>query len=150
MKKLTKAQKRQQIKDKWFDRLFFAGMILFFSFAAWFAFNSYFRYDIYQSQMLNDLENKKLEPKQICMFRNQLIMEEVNSVEIEGETYYACCPGCADKLKSNYKDSQFAVDRYSHHRIKKSKAFIVLDNKTKGKVRYFESEKNFNQINNSK
>lgn len=150
MKKLTKTQKRQMVRDKWFDRLFLVGMILFFAFASWFAFNNYFRYDIYQSRLLKDLENKKLEPQQICMFRNQLIMETTKSVKIDGEIYYACCPGCAEKLKNNYQESQFALDEYSHHLIKKSKAFIVLDKKTKGKVRYFESERNFNQFNNSK
>ena len=150
MKKLTKTQKRQMVKDKWFNRIFLAGIILFFAFASWFAFNSYFRYDIYQSRMLKDLENKKLEPQLVCMFRNQLIMEESSAVDIDGETFYACCPGCADNLRSNNADSQFAIDEYSHHRIKKSKAFIVLDNKAKGNVRYFESEENFKHYNNQK
>lgn len=150
MKKVTKTQKRQLLKDKWFNRIFLVGMILFFAFATWFAFNSYFRYDIYQSRMLKDLENKKLESQQICMFRNQLIMEAASSIEIDGQTYYACCPGCAEKLKNNYQESQFAIDEYSHHRIRKTKAFIILNNKSTRKVSYFESEKNYNQFINSK
>jgi hypothetical protein len=80
------------------------------------------------------------------MFRNELKMGLATPVLIDGETYYVCCPMCADKLKLNYQDSRFAVDKYSHHRVKKSKAFIVLEKKSNGKVSYFESEENFKQI----
>jgi len=143
MKKLTEAQKRQIVKDKWFNRLFLVGMILFFAFASWFAYNSYFRYDIMRNNMLAKFENKELTGQQICMFRNELKMGPATPVLIDGETYYVCCQMCADKLKLNFHDSQFAVDEYSHHRIKKSKAFIVLTKKSNGKVSYFESEENF-------
>ncbi len=146
MKKLTEAQKRQIVKDKWFDRLFLVGMILFFAFASWFGYNSYFRYDIYQERMLAKLANKKLDAQQICMFGNDIKTRPTKAVLIEGETYYVCCQMCGDKLKLNLHDSQFAVDEYSHHRIKKSKAFIVLTKKSNGKVSYFESEENYNHI----
>jgi len=146
MKKLTEAQKRQIVKDKWFNRLFLMGMILFFAFASWFAFNSYFRYDIHQEQMLAKFENKAIAAQQICMFGDELKTRPTKTVLIEGETYYVCCQMCADKLKLNFHDSQFAIDEYSHHRIKKSKAFIVLTKKSNGKVSYFESEENFNHF----
>ncbi|NDP22573.1 MAG: hypothetical protein GZ091_16045 [Paludibacter sp.] len=150
MKKLTVVQKRKIRQDRWFDHLFFAGMILFFSFAGWFAFNNYFRYDIYHERVLAKYENKQLETGKTCMFRNELKMGATIPVLIEGETFYVCCPRCAENLKLNYTDSQFAVDQYSHHRIKKSKAFIVLNNNLNGKVRYFESEENFNHFKNQK
>lgn len=150
MKKLTEAQKRQILKDKWFDRLFFAGMILFFSFAGWFAFNSYFRYDIYRERTLAKFENEIIVAQQICMFGDELKAKPTKAVLIEGETYYVCCQKCADKLKLNFHDSLFAKDAYSHHKVKKSSAFIVLSDRSKGKVRYFESENNFNQFNKTK
>jgi len=146
MKKLTEAQKRQIVKDKWFNRLFLVGMILFFAFASWFAYNSYFRYDIYQERILAKFANKELDAQQVCMFGDELKTRPTKTVLIEGETYYVCCAMCADKLKLNFHDSQFAVDEYSHHRIKKSKAFIVLTKKSNGKVSYFESEENYNHI----
>ena len=150
MKKLTEAQKRQILKDKWFDRLFLAGIILFFSFTGWLAFNSYFRYDIYRERTLAKYENKIIAAQQICMYGNDLKARPTETVLIEGETYYVCCQKCADKLKLNFHDSRFAIDEYSHNRIKKSSAFIVLSDKSKGKVRYFESENNFNQFNKIK
>lgn len=137
MKKLTKAQKRQAIKDKWFNGFFLVGMILFFAFTFWFAYNSYLRYDIMRSIMLAKFENKELTGQQICMFRNELKMGPATPVLIDGETYYVCCQMCADKLKLNYQDSQFAVDEYSHHRIKKSKAFIVLTKKNEWESELF-------------
>jgi hypothetical protein len=80
------------------------------------------------------------------MYRNKLDMGATIPVIIDGDTYYACCPGCADKLKLNYQDSQFGVDEYSHHKVKKSQAFIVLSDKSNGKVKYFESKKNFDLL----
>lgn len=146
MKKLTEAQKRRIKTDRWINRLFLLGMILFFAFSSWFAFNSYFRYDIIKSNMLAKFENKEVKGQQICMYRNKLIVGSSIPVIIEGDTYYVCCPMCADKLKLNYQDSRFAVDKYSHHRVKKSNAFIVLQKKSNGKVSYFESGENFNHF----
>ncbi|MDP3441221.1 MAG: hypothetical protein Q8T08_00030 [Ignavibacteria bacterium] len=146
MKKLTEVKKRKLVRDRWFNRLFIVGMILFFAVTSWFAFNSYFRYDIYQERMLAKFENKAIAAQQICMFGDELKTRPTETVVIEGETYYVCCQICADKLKINFHDSQFAVDEYSHHRIKKSKAFIVLTKKSNGKVSYFESEENYNHI----
>ena len=149
MKKLTEAQKRKIKKDRFINRLFLLGVILFFTFALWVAYNNYFRYDIFKSRILANFENKELASNQICMFSNVLKMGPTKSVLIDGEIYYVCCPGCEDNLKHNYQDSQYAVDVYSHHRIKKSKAFIVLNKNSSRKVRYFESEKNLNQFINT-
>lgn len=146
MKKLSKAQKRQIVKDKWFDRLFLVGIVLFFACVSWVAFNNYYGYDIRKNSLLAKFENKEVKGQQICMYRNKLNVGPSIPVVIDGETYYACCPICADKLKLNYQDSQFAVDKYSHQSVKKTKAFIVLDKKTKGEVSYFESEENFNHF----
>lgn len=146
MKKLTEAQWRKIKKDRVVDLIFLLSGIMFFAFTAWIAFNNYFRYDIIRSKVLTKLENKELAGQQICMFRNELKLGTATPVIIDGDTYYVCCPMCADKLKLNYQDSQFAVDKYSHRRVKKSKAYVVLEKKSNGKVSYFESEENFNHF----
>jgi len=149
MKKLTDAQRRKIKKERMVNLIFLFIGIMFFAFTAWLAFIDYFRYDIIKSNWLAKFKNKEVSGQQICMFRNELKMGTTTPVLIDGETYYVCCPMCGDKLKFNYQDSQFAVDQYSHHRIKKAKAFIVLDKKSSGKVSYFEFEENFNHFNNT-
>ncbi len=146
MKKLTEAQMRKIKIDRVVDLIFLLSGIMFFAFTGWIAFNSYFRYDIIKSNLLAKVENKAIAAQQICMFGDELKTRPTKTVLIEGEAYYVCCQMCADKLKLNVHDSQFAIDEYSHHRIKKSKAFIVLDKKANGKVSYFESEENFNHF----
>lgn len=146
MKKLTEAQRRKIKMDRAVDLIFLICGIMFFAFTGWIAFNSYFRYDIVKNNLLAKFKNKEVSGQQICMFRNELKMGTATPVLIDGDTYYVCCPMCADKLKLNYQDSQFAVDKYSRHRVKKTKAFIVLDKESNGKVSYFESEENFNHF----
>lgn len=144
MKILTEAQKRRIKTDRLIDRIFLICGILFFGFVFWITFNNYYGYDIRKYLLLAKFENKEVKGQQICMYRNKLIVRSSIPVLIDGETYYVCCPMCADKLKLNYQDSRYAVDKYSHQPVKKTKAFIVLDKKSNGKVSYFESEENFN------
>ena len=146
MKKLTEAQKRRIKTDRLIDRLFLFSGILFFGFVSWVAFNNYYGYDIRKNLLLARFENKEVKGQQICMYRNKLNVGSSIPVIIDGDTYYVCCPMCADKLKLNYQDSRFAVDKYSHNSVKKSNAFIVLDKKSNGKVSYFESGENFNHF----
>ena len=96
--------------------------------------------------MLAKFDNKEVKGEQVCMYRNKLNVGPSIPVVIDGETYYVCCLGCGDKLKQNYQDSQYGEDKFSHHRIKKTKAFIALTKKSNGKVSYFESEENFNHF----
>jgi len=146
MKKLTEAQKRRIKTDRLVDRAFLFSGILFFGFVSWIAFNNYYGYDIRKNSLLAKFENKEVKGQQICMYRNKLNVGPSIPIVIDGETYYVCCPMCADNLKLNNQDSQFAVDKFSHQRVKKTKAFIVLDKKSNGKVSYFESEENFNHF----
>ena len=146
MKKLTEAQKRRIKTDRLIDRIYFFCGILFFGFVSWVAFNNYYGYDIRKYFLLAKFENKEVKGQQICMYRNKLNVGPSIPVLIDGETYYGCCQGCADKLTQNYQDSQYGEDKFSHHRIKKTKAFIVLQKKSNGKVNYFESEENFNHF----
>ena len=146
MKKLTETQKRRIKTDRLIDRIYLFCGILFFGFVSWVAFDNYYGYDIRKYFLLAKFENKEVKGQQICMYRNRLIVGSSIPVVIEGETYYVCCQGCVDKLQQNYQDSQYGEDKFSHHRIKKTKAFIVLDKKSNGKVSYFESEENFNHF----
>lgn len=146
MKKLTEAQKRRIKTDRLIDRIFLFSGILFFCFISWVAFNNYYGYDIRKNLLLAKFENKEVKGQQICMYRNKLNMGLSIPVLIGGEFYYVCCKGCGDKLKQNYQNSQYSEDKFSHNRIKKTKAFIVLQKKSNGKVSYFESEENFNHF----
>lgn len=146
MKKLTEAQKRRIKTDRLIDRIYLFCGILFFGFVSWVAFNNYYGYDIRKKWLLAKFENKEVEGQQICMYRNKLNVGPSIPIVIEGETYYVCCQGCADKLQQNYQDSQYGEDKFTHHRIKKTKAFIALQKGSNGKVSYFESEENFNHL----
>jgi|APDOM4702015159_1054818.scaffolds.fasta_scaffold16331_3 YHS domain-containing protein len=146
MKKLTEAQKRRLKTDRLIDRIYLFSGILFFGIVSWVAFNNYYGYDIRKNLLLAKFENKEIKGQRICMYWNKLNVGTSIPVVIDGETYYVCCQGCADKLKQNYRDSQYGEDKFSHHRIKKTKAFIVLQKGSNGKVSYFESEENFNHL----
>ncbi|BBE19898.1 hypothetical protein AQPE_4086 [Aquipluma nitroreducens] len=146
MKKLTEAQRRKIKKDRVVDLIFLLSGIMFFAFTGWIAFNNYYGYEIRKNSLLAKFENKEVKGQQICMYRNKLNVGPSIPVVIDGETYYVCCQGCGDKLKQNYQDSQYGEDKFSHHRIKKTKAFIALTKKSQGKVSYFESEENFNHF----
>jgi hypothetical protein len=146
MKKLNEVQKRKIKTDRLIDRIFLLSGILFFGIVSWVAFNNYYGNDIRKNLLLAKFENKEVKGQQICMYRNNLIVGSSIPVIIDGDTYYVCCPMCADKLKLNYQDSRFAVDKYSLNSVKKSNAFIVLDKKSNGKVSYFESGENFNHF----
>jgi hypothetical protein len=148
MKELTKSQKKRIAKERPINYLVILVGILFFAFEIWFAYNKNIDHDVNKSKIHIDFESKELSASQVCMFGDELKMKPTRSILIEGEIYYVCGQSCEDNLKRNYLDSQFAVDEYSHHRLKKSKAFIGLDKKLNGKVKYFESEKNFKGFNN--
>jgi hypothetical protein len=146
MKKLTEAQKRKIKTDRIIDRIYLFSGILFFGFVSWVAFNNYYGYDIRKNLLLAKFDNKEVKGEQVCMYRNKLNVGPTIPVLIDGETYYVCCPGCGEKLKQNYQNSQYGEDKITHHLIKKSKAFIALTKKSNGKVSYFESEENFNHF----
>ena len=58
-------------------------------------------------------------------------------VEVEGRTYFGCCPGCQLKLETN-PQMRTARDPVTGEPVDKAKAVIAKD--SIGKIYYFASE----------
>ena len=79
-----------------------------------------------------------LEPRQVCFVNDTYMGQPQIPVEVDGKTYYGCCAGCADVLRSD-PTSRYAVDPQSRHPVDKAEAFIALDRHAGKHVLYFES-----------
>ena len=44
---------------------------------------------------------KPTEAQYVCMMNNKMFDKPQIAIDIEGKTYYGCCPMCADKLKND-------------------------------------------------
>ncbi len=82
---------------------------------------------------------KKVEPKLICMMNNKFMGSEQIPVEVEGRTYYGCCPMCAKTLKTG-ASARTAADPVSGKSV--DKAMAVIGANKDGKAYYFENEEN--------
>jgi YHS domain-containing protein len=82
---------------------------------------------------------KRVEPKLICMMNNKFMGSEQIPIEVEGRTYYGCCPMCAKTLKTD-SSARTATDPVSSKSVDKAAAVIGADKE--GKVYYFENEEN--------
>lgn len=72
----------------------------------------------------------------VCMTQDDVYPRDLIPVEVEGETYYGCCPGCAAAIRANPDRFIWARDPVSGERIKKSRAIIY---NYRGKALYFAS-----------
>ena len=77
------------------------------------------------------------DPSQVCMVTDQFMGKPQIAVEVEGRTYYGCCPMCKDKL-NNQPEIRTARDPVTGDAVDKAKALIVQD--AAGKLMYFASE----------
>ena len=77
------------------------------------------------------------DPSQVCMVTDQFMGKPQIAVEVEGRTYYGCCPMCKDKL-NNQPEIRTARDPVTGDEVDKAKALIVQD--ASGKLMYFASE----------
>lgn len=77
------------------------------------------------------------DPSQVCMVNNTFMGAPQIPVEVDGRTYYGCCPACKDRL-ANDPSSRVAVDPVTREEVDKSKAVIAYDHDRK--VLYFASE----------
>lgn len=71
------------------------------------------------------------------MAQNRISSTENIPVEIDGRTYYACCPNCIGRLLTDGR-LRYAVDPATGNAVDKAEAFIV--SREDGTVIYFESE----------
>ncbi|QQG36802.1 MAG: TRASH domain-containing protein [Micavibrio aeruginosavorus] len=86
---------------------------------------------------------KQVEAKQVCMMNNKFMGVEQISIEVDGKTYYGCCPMCKERLKNEAAARQ-AVDPISGNTV--DKAAAVIGAAPDNTVYYFESEENLQKF----
>ncbi len=72
----------------------------------------------------------------VCMTQDDVYPRDLIPVEVNGETYYGCCPGCAAAIQANPDRFVWAVDPVSGRKVNKARALIYS---YRGKAYYFES-----------
>lgn len=85
---------------------------------------------------------KPVEAKFVCMMNNKVFDKPQIAIEVEGKTYYGCCPMCAEKLKNSAELRQ-GIDPVSGNKVDKASAVIGAD--PHGMTYYFENEENFHK-----
>lgn len=83
---------------------------------------------------------KPVEAKHVCMMNDRAFDKEQMAIEIEGKTYYGCCPMCKEMLK-NDASKRTAIDPVSKKSVDKAAAVIGAD--PHGMTYYFENDENF-------
>lgn len=86
---------------------------------------------------------KPVEAKMVCMMNDKVFDKEQMSIEIEGKTYYGCCPMCKEMLGKD-PSKRTATDPVSGNKVDKATAVIGAD--THGMTYYFESEENLHKF----
>ena len=85
-----------------------------------------------------------VESKQVCMINDRSMSIEQIPVEIEGKTYYGCCPMCKERLVRETA-TRYALDPVSGKKVDKAKATIgALPGAA---VLYFENAQNLAKYN---
>jgi YHS domain-containing protein len=85
-----------------------------------------------------------VESKNVCMINDRSMANEQIAVEVEGKTYFGCCPMCKERLVKD-EASRFAVDPVSGKKVDKAKA--VIGALPGARVLYFESKENLERYN---
>lgn len=83
-----------------------------------------------------------LDHSQVCFINNRYMGVPQLAVEVDGKTYYGCCPGCVTALRGD-ASTRVAKDPYTAHVVDKATAFIVRDPGSPDAVLYFESAGTF-------
>lgn len=86
---------------------------------------------------------KPVEAKFVCMMNNRAFDTPQMAIEVEGKTYYGCCPMCKEILGKD-ASKRSAKDPVSGKAVDKASAVIGAD--THGMVYYFENEENFHKF----
>ncbi len=75
----------------------------------------------------------------VCMVNNAVFDKPQIPVEVNGKTYYGCCPMCKERLAKDVS-ARTATDPVSGKSVDKAEA--VIGKAPDGSVYYFESEAN--------
>ena len=82
--------------------------------------------------------------KNVCMINDRSMANEQIPVEVDGKTYYGCCPMCKERLAKD-EASRYAIDPVSGKKVDKAKA--VIGALPGAAVLYFENEANLQKYN---
>jgi YHS domain-containing protein len=82
--------------------------------------------------------------KNVCMINDRSMANDQIPVEVDGKTYYGCCPMCKERLAKE-EASRYAIDPVSGKKVDKAKA--VIGALPGAAVLYFESIENFAKYN---
>jgi YHS domain-containing protein len=83
-----------------------------------------------------------VKPEYVCMVNNAAFDKPQIPVEVNGKTYYGCCPMCKERLAKDVS-ARTAIDPVSGKSVDKADAFI--GKAPDGSVYYFENEGNMKQ-----
>lgn len=86
---------------------------------------------------------KPVDAKMVCMMNDRVFDKEQMAIEIEGKTYYGCCPMCKEMLGKD-PSKRAATDPVSGNTVDKATAVIGAD--THGMTYYFENEENLHKF----
>ena len=77
--------------------------------------------------------------KKVCMVNDRVLGVDQIPVQVEGRTYYGCCPACKETLAKN-ATTRYSTDPVSGARV--DKATAIIGARPDGTTLYFESEGN--------
>ncbi len=90
-----------------------------------------------QPEALPNGLSRVTDTSQVCMANDQFMGRAQIPIEVQGRTYYGCCPMCKDRL-ANQPELRTATDPVTNEPVDKATAVIAQN--AAGKVLYFTSE----------
>ncbi|MEE9614616.1 MAG: TRASH domain-containing protein [Thermodesulfobacteriota bacterium] len=95
---------------------------------------------IVQAESSMPTANRVEKPSRVCMVNNMLMASEMIPVEVDGKTYYGCCPMCAGRIKKDFS-IRHATDPITGNQVDKAEAVMAFTDEKK--ILYFESEESY-------
>lgn len=83
-----------------------------------------------------EVKAKLVDPSIVCMVNDAVMGKTQIPVKHEGKTYYGCCEGCVEKIKT-MRSVRYAADPVTGREVDKAKA-VILEGPS-GEALYFES-----------
>lgn len=83
-----------------------------------------------------EVKAKLVNPSSVCMVNDAVMGKTQIPVKYEGKTYYGCCEGCVEKIKT-MRSARYAADPVTGKEVDKAKA-VILEGPS-GEALYFES-----------
>ena len=83
-----------------------------------------------------EVQAKLVDPSIVCMVNDAVMGKAQIPVKHDGKTYYGCCEGCVEKIKT-MRSARYAADPVTGREVDKAKA-VILEGPA-GEALYFES-----------